>query len=173
MRCMSDKVLCGFFACCLIGVVLRSVTSAETIQIGRLPLKPRAARFVMTVEMEAVAGNGYQPLELKFSPLGKAFTRDHRLQVVIEPRHGFRTELDYEYRRSITLPEGAAAHTVPVYVPHYYPCDSLVVSLFEDGREIEPGPKAAFSTMGSGLRPLAAPTARTALGLSSDSAISR
>ena len=40
MRCMSDKVLCGFFACCLIGVVLCSVTSAETIQIGRLPLKP-------------------------------------------------------------------------------------------------------------------------------------
>ena len=65
---------------------------------------------------------------------------------------GSRTELDFEYRRSITLPEGAAAHTVPVYVPHYYPCDSLVVSLFEDGREIEPGPKAAFSTMGSGLR---------------------
>ncbi len=86
MRCLLDKGLCGFFVCCLIGVALVSVTSAETIQIGRLPLNPRAAGFVMTVEMEVVAGNGYQPLELKFSPLGKAFTRDHRLQVVIEPR---------------------------------------------------------------------------------------
>ncbi len=130
MRCMSDMVLCGFFACCLIGVVLCSVTSAETIQIGRLPLKPRAAGFVMTVEMEAVAGNGYQPLELKFSPLGKAFTRDHRLQVVIEPRHGFRTELDYEYRRSMTLPEGAAvAHGIclcAALLPLRFDCGQFV-----------------------------------------------
>jgi hypothetical protein len=147
-----DKGLCGLFACCLIGIVLVPVTSGETVQIGRLPLKPSSAAFVMTVNMEVVAGNGYQPLDLKFSPRGKTFNRDHRIEVVIEPRYPYRTELDYEYRRSITLPEGSAAHTVPVYVPHYFPCDEIFVSLYEDGRAIEPTPTASFSTIRGGLR---------------------
>lgn len=139
-------------ACLQICLALISGTSAETMQIGRLPRRPGAVGYTMTVEMEVVAGNGYQPIDLTFSPLGKAFARDHQLQVVIEPQYAYRTKLDYQYRRFITLPQGAARYTVQAYVPHYYPCDSLGVSLYEDGRAIEPSPKVSFSTVRGGLR---------------------
>lgn len=152
MRRALDWGLCGLLAGLQVGVLLVPITSAETVRIGSLPVRPRAAGFAMAIEMEAVAGNGYQPYDLRFSPRGKTFARDHHLQIVIEPRHPFRTELDYQFRHSLTLAEGAGSHTESIYVPHYYPCDRLIVTLYEDGRAIEDGPKVSFSTIRGGLR---------------------
>ena len=131
-------------------IVLVSTASAERTRIGSLPTKPRVAGFSMTASMEVVAGNGYQPIFLTFSPLGKSFMRDRHLHVVIGPRNYNSTELDFDYRRSITLPEGSARFSMPIYVPHYYPWESVEISLFEDGRLIEFG-KNSFG-LNSGLR---------------------
>ena len=135
----------------LIGaIVVASTAQAERSRIGSLPLRPRVAGFSMTADLEVVAGNGYQPVYLTFSPLGKSFTRDRHLQIVFGPRNYHPTELDFDFRRSITVPEGSATFSMPIYVPHYYPWETVQISLFEDGRLIETG-KESFG-LGSGLR---------------------
>ena len=130
---MSETGLRLLLAWAFVCGVLWAYVAADTVEVGRLPVNRRAADFYMVLNMEVVAGNGYQPLELEFRPRGKAFVRDHRIEIAIEPRHAFRTELDYEFRRSIVLPQGVAKHAVRAYLPHYFASDSLVVSLYEDG----------------------------------------
>ncbi len=91
----------------------------------------------MTVYSEPVGGNGYQPLSLDFQALGTRFNRDRYLQVEIGPRHSYNSDLDFEFRYSVKLPQDRGRVRFPIYVPHYYPWDRISLRIIEDGREIE------------------------------------
>ncbi len=134
----------------LASLALVAHARAETIRIGRVPSNPAAAGLTVVAEMEVVSGNGYQPITLTFSPNGKSFRRDRHLQIEITPHNSGRTELDFTYRHSIVVPEGAAPLAIPVYVPHYYPWEAIRLRLSEDGRPIETGDRKF--QLGSGLR---------------------
>tara|TARA_R110002049_G_scaffold50370_3_gene143064 strand:+ start:101561 stop:103750 length:2190 start_codon:yes stop_codon:yes gene_type:complete len=120
-------------------LLVLATARAETYPIGSLPLKPGKAAFRLTVSMEAVSGDGYHPVYLDFQPRGKTFARDHRVTVRVEPRHSFVTSMDMSYRCDTVLPEGANQHRETIYVPHYYPWNSVVVEIDEDGRMVETG----------------------------------
>ncbi|MFK8114160.1 MAG: hypothetical protein AB8B91_18305 [Rubripirellula sp.] len=134
----------------LIFLGMLAVCEAETIDIGRAPAKPGVAGFVMNLKMEAVANNGYQPIYLKFAPLGKAFTYDRHIQVTVSPKNYSRTDLDYQFRCKVMLPEGAGPTEIPSFVPHYFSWENVNIELFEDGRSIETS-KRNFS-LANGLR---------------------
>lgn len=110
---------------------------AQPVRIGSSPNRPGKAGFMMTVHAEPVGGNGYHPLYLDFQAVGKQFTRDRYLQVEIGPRHSYESELDFEFRYSVKLPQGRPSVRFPIYVPHYYAWDRVSVRIIEDGREIE------------------------------------
>lgn len=120
-----------------VGVTFAVNAAAETVFLGSSPSRPGKAGFTMSVHMEPVGGNGYQPVYLDVTPLGQRFTRDRYLQVVIGPRHDFGSELDFDLYCPVKLPQGATRHRVPVYIPNYFPWDNLSVRIIEDGREIE------------------------------------
>ncbi len=126
------------------------VLVADTVQIGTAPARPGKAGFTMTVEIEAVGGNGYQPMYLNFAPLGKQFNRDRYLDVNIGPREYYNTELDFDLRTSLKLPEGTNQNRFVVYIPHYYPWSDVRLSLIEDGRAIE---TSNVSLRLNGIRP--------------------
>ena len=138
MNCLPSWLL---FVALLLNPV---IGFAETVSIGRLPLKPGKAGFVMDIAMEPVSGNGYQPFHLKFIALGTGITHDRNLTVIIEPRNYSQTTLDLTYQKSITLPEGVKSHSVPIYIPHYVEWDQIYAAILEDGRQIETG-KNLFS----------------------------
>jgi hypothetical protein len=110
---------------------------AQPVRIGSSPSRPGKAGFSMTVHTEPVGGNGYQPLYLDFQAVGKQFIRDRYLQVEIGPRHSYDSELDFDFRYSVKLPQGRPSVRFPIYVPHYYAWDQMSVRIIEDGREIE------------------------------------
>ena len=130
-----DTFLGGLLASC----VFATTAVGETHLLGSLPRMPGKAAFTLTMEIDSVAGDGYQPVYLKFKPRGKAFGRDHRVGVRISPRNRFISSLDMAYDRQFRLSQGAAQHHQTVYVPYYYGWDTLVVTLFEEGRRIETG----------------------------------
>ena len=110
---------------------------AQPVRIGSSPNRPGKAGFTMTVYSEPVGGNGYQPLSLDFQALGTQFNRDRYLQVEIGPRHSYNSDLDFEFRYSVKLPQDRGRVRFPIYVPHYYPWDRMSLRIIEDGREIE------------------------------------
>ena len=131
----------GIIVATFVSVTVCAVLSyGETHNLGSLPRKRLKAAFLMTVEMESVASDGYQPIYLKFKPRGtRTFARDHRVSVRIAPRHNFVTTLDMAYDCRFTLPQGAGQLDESIYVPYYVPWDTLIVTLLEDGREIDSG----------------------------------
>ncbi len=139
-----------FLACMVGSGTFPLLARGETSRLGSLPLKPGAAGFVMVADVETVAGNGYQPVYLKFSPLGQTFTRDRHLQVVVSPHNYGATELDFTLTKAITIPEGLATFSHTLYVPHYYPWDSVELSILEDGEPIDSA--GGLFHLASGLR---------------------
>lgn len=137
-------LLCGLI------LVLQTKVSGERISIGRLPTKAAIAGFVLDVEMDAVAGNGYQPFYLVFTPQGKAFTHDRHIRVSIAPRNYDSTDLDFWFDQDVTLPEGSGRITFPVHVPHYYPWETFRIRVYENGRIIRTADRN-FG-IGNGLR---------------------
>ena len=139
----SRGSMCGRWAAmisawaCLFALSPFAESQAETTNIGSLPGRPGAVGFVLSVEVEPISGNGYQPVYLNFLPLRKKFGRDRNLEVAIEPRNWARTELDYEYRHPITIPQGAGKTQVPVYLPVYFPWDNIRFELYEDGKKVD------------------------------------
>lgn len=123
--------------------------AAESSVIGSTPTRIRQAGFKMTVEIEAVGGNGYQPVYLDFESAGQTFGRDRRLSVVFSPMHSHGDDFQFDLRYAVTIPESQTQVRFPLYVPHYYPWDSVRLRIFEDGREIDSSHRV-FSL--SGLR---------------------
>lgn len=110
---------------------------SESLTIGSLPRQPAVAGFSMTIDIEGAAGNGYHPIRLKVVPTGNVFPSDRHLEVVLAPVSDIPTALDFDYRRSITIPQGAASYSLAVNLPHYVPWIALRVILKENGREID------------------------------------
>ena len=129
------------FATLWISLSLGLTTCAwgEAMQLLTLPSRVSAAPYLMKFSMESVGGNGYHPFVLEFTPRGAKFARDHHLQVTIKPRRTYGSELNFSFRQSITLNEGANIQTTVVYVPSYIPWDEVRVSLAEDGKQIKSG----------------------------------
>ena len=126
--------------CCLLtSFVVAGTAAGETHMLGSLPRKPGKAAFTLTVEIDSVAGDGYQPIYLKFKPRGKTFGRDHRVGVRVSPRNQFISSLDMAYDRRFTLSQGKTQHHQTIYVPYYYAWDTLIVTLLEDGRKVDTG----------------------------------
>ncbi|MEM1069167.1 MAG: hypothetical protein AAGI63_09745 [Planctomycetota bacterium] len=111
---------------------------AESVPLGPMPL-PNATGMAVTVSLESVGGNGYHPVHLTFRPRGKQFTRDRRLSVVIGPENSQKTDLDFNFRADILVPEAAAIYEKTLLVPHYYAWDSLTISLAEEGERLKGG----------------------------------
>jgi hypothetical protein len=121
------------------GLLIQGPAVAETWPLGTLPTKPTKLGYVMTIQLEAVSGNGYQPIHLNFGPTGKAFQRDHHVEVTFTPVYDYSSIFQYTYRTSMTVPEGLASYSKTVYVPHYYDWKNINVELREDGQPVEWG----------------------------------
>jgi hypothetical protein len=134
----------------LFGVLIQSAVGAETLQLGSLPTKRTKLGFMMTVNMEAVSGNGYQPIHLTFAPRAKTFQRDRHVDVAISPVQRFNSTFHYTFRKSITVPEKSGTFTTIVYIPRYYRWTNLKVELSENGRPVKSG-SATFG-LGNNLR---------------------
>ncbi len=136
---LLGSLLCGAF-------LSPGSVEAETWTMGTLPYKRSKLGFVMTIQVEAVGGNGYQPIHLNFRPTGTSFLRDRHVEVGINPIYDHSNTFKYSYRKSMTLPEGSASFSKTIYVPHYYDWKSVNVELREDGRAIEWGTKVFGSS---------------------------
>ena len=121
----------------------------ETYTLGSLPTRPSTG-YKMWVEIEAVSGNGYQPIRLDFRPSGKAFVRDRHIEVGLSPRQHPNGNFLFTFRQAITIPEGSATYSKTIHVPHYYNASEFQVELLEDGRPVRWG-TAKFG-LGNDLR---------------------
>ncbi len=117
--------------------------------MGSLPTKPSIG-FTMTVQVEAVSGNGYQPIHLIFQPRGTAFARDRHVEVTLSPRHQQNSSFLYTFCQAVTLPQGSASFSKTIYVPQYYNANNFQVELLEDGRPVRWG--SAKFNIGNNLR---------------------
>lgn len=114
------------------------MAAAERERLGTLPRKPKAAGFLATVSMEALAGHGYQPVHIDFSPFGGRFPATRSLQVVVSPRsHSDGDALDFDMIHDVNLPQGAGSHQTTIYVPYYCSWDALAVRILEEGELID------------------------------------
>ena len=119
---------------------------AETWTMGTLPYKRSKLGFVMNIQVEAVGGNGYQPIHLSFQSTGTSFLRDRHVEIAINPIYDSANTFQYSYRKSLTLPEGSMAVSKTICVPHYYDWRNVNVELREDGRAVEWGTRDFAST---------------------------
>ena len=118
---------------------LQAIAIAEMTRIGTLPQRRRAAGYSLKVSMETLGGNGYHPFQLEFSPRGKGFVRDHNVEVFIRPSRTYGSSLDLTFRQSFKLDEGSPGQTFVAYVPSYIPWDAVIITLHEDGEQVETG----------------------------------
>ncbi len=116
---------------------LVSSLCAEPVLVGTLP--SRNVGFRVDFALEAVGGNGYQPIHVTVRPIGQQFNRDHRIGVIIEPRNDQDSDLDFRFREEFVAPESATSYQTTLLVPHYFPWDVIDISLLEDGVPIETG----------------------------------
>ncbi len=126
-----------WMACLAVIVCAMPICRADKIRIGSGPNRPAKAGFVLTVDIEAVGGNGYHPVYLGFSALGKQFPRDRYIDVEISPRNEYDTALDFSYKTRVKLPEGVKKIDEVLYIPHYFSWERVQVKLFEDGRPVD------------------------------------
>ena len=138
------------FGLALVALMFAHPVVAKTQFLGSLPSKGSKIGLSMDIHTEAVGGNGYHPIELKFSPSGPQFQRDRHIEVWITPIGRQPSSFQFTYRRSFTLKEGSKSQSTTVLVPYYYRWQSLQVELREDGRAIKWG-KASFG-LGGNLR---------------------
>jgi hypothetical protein len=122
-----------------ISIAFPTTLAAEKVGLGSLPQKARAAGFSAAVSMEGAPTHGYQPVYIDFTPLGGTFPRTRNLQVILSPRDHAEGELDFDMRHNVQLPQGTRSYESTVYVPYYYPWNTLTVRLFEDGEMIDTG----------------------------------
>ncbi len=130
--------LAGFLAC-IVPFCFASEARGQATYLGQLPGKRRAADFTMSISIEAIGGNGYQPVRLSFKPNKKVFSRDHSVSVMVRPKRNYGSGLDFSLYQSIVLPQGSATEELDLNVPYYFTWDNLHVQLLEDGRPIESG----------------------------------
>lgn len=116
-----------------------SACDGETIPLSTLPFKPAKASFVVDIQTEPLAGDGYQPFHITITPRAKRFARDHRVTVRLTPRNQFVTSIDFATEYHFLLEEGKTSLTQAVYVPYYYPWENIGITIFQDGRAIETG----------------------------------
>lgn len=119
-------------------VVGLTSSRADEVRLGPLPL-PVASGIAVNVAVEAVGGNGYQPVHLTVRPRGKSFNRDRRLSVVLTPENSQQTFLDFQFQAEIFAPESGTIVQETFLVPHYFPWDHLTVELSEDGQRMRGG----------------------------------
>ena len=112
----------------------------ESHQLGRVSAIPTTSGLTVDVSVEAVPGQGYQPVYLDVRPtVGNRFTRDRRLGVTISPRSAYNTAIDFDYHTELFLPESASSHEQTVLVPYYYSWDELTIQLTEEGKNLTGG----------------------------------
>ena len=118
----------------------------ESHRLGRVPAIPTTSGLAVDVSMEAVGGQGYQPLYLDVRPaVGKRFNRDRRIDVTISPRNAYSTAIDFDYHTELFLSESASSHEQTVLVPYYYPWDELTIHLTEEGENLTGGQRTFLS----------------------------
>ncbi len=103
---------------------------AETWRLGSLPTGPTKLGFVMTAQIEAVGGYGYQPIDFVFAPRGKTFQRDRQLRVVIAPLQHSNTNFRYSFQQSIAVPQGSGCFIQTASVPYYYRWTNIRMELW-------------------------------------------
>jgi hypothetical protein len=123
----------------IVTVFLASAIHGETLPLGTLPRNPTKASYTVSIETEPVAGDGYQPIHVTFRARARAFVRDHRVSLRLTPRNQFITSLDFSGEHYFALEQGKTTHSETIYVPYYYPWDTIDARLFEDRREVETG----------------------------------
>lgn len=132
----------GQWYCCWVLCFVTAGTfraSGESHKLGRVPLTPNATGLTVDISVEAVGGQGYQPVYLDVRPAGPRFNRDRRIGITISPRSDFGSSIDFDYQTELFLPESASSHEQTVLVPYYYPWDDLTVHLTEDGKSMRGG----------------------------------
>ncbi|WP_153555191.1 hypothetical protein [Roseimaritima sediminicola] len=125
---------------------------AEPVPLGRVPVPPRQG-FQLSVEMESVPGNGYQPVHLVFRPVGRTFTQQRNLTIELTPGDQLQTNLDYRYRCGVQLPQRATGHRSVQYLPYYVGWSSLRVRVLENDQPI-PNAMTVLNIGNSRLQPL-------------------
>lgn len=124
--------------------------SGESHKLGRVPVIPNAAGLTVDVSVEAVGGQGYQPVYLDVRPVGQQFNRDRRIGVTISPRAAYGSAVAFDYQTELFIPESASKHEQTVLVPYYDRWDDLTVHLTEEGKSL-PGGRRRFHP-GNALR---------------------
>lgn len=127
-------------ACIAWLLILSSWGCCEEFPLGVGPSDPIRAGFTVRVLGSRLGNEGFQPLTLRFRATGQSFNRQRRLRLLLRPRNQYATNIDFQFSRSVTLPEGVRTHDVEILVPHFYRWESCSLHVLEDGKLLDRQP---------------------------------
>ncbi len=105
------------------------------VPIGTVPRK--YADFSLTVNLEEVGGNGYQPGRLVFKPNAGRFKTNRSFTVKLGPRMQRDHFLLYDATYQCEAVQGATEATIDILLPNFYQTEALKITIFDDGRVVD------------------------------------
>ena len=144
MSSASIRRLIRFLCAASILIAVPDRSAAFEIPLGSAPTDPVKAGFRLTVVSQRLSNEGFQPLKLRFAPIGKSFTRQRNFRILLRPRSTYQSSIDYQYAVDITVPEGATTYDAPILLPCYLRWEWCAVVIEEDGRRLDRSPPRIF-----------------------------